>query len=101
MCGYVSVWERISFKDVFSYLSQSEMCYETTSKVCVSFFSLMLWYVFREACIHAYVLSASSQFRSQAMTADCGTIVLMLIEYSMWSFHECLLAQLLWYCIKM
>lgn len=37
--------------------------------------------------------SASSQLRSQGMTADCGAIVLMLIEYSMWSFHECLLAQ--------
>lgn len=37
--------------------------------------------------------SASSQLTSQGMTADCGGIVLMLIEYNMWSFHECLLAQ--------
>lgn len=38
---------------------------------------------------------------SRLMTANCGAIVLMLIEFSMWSFHECLLAQFLWYCIKM
>ena len=46
---------------------------------------------------HAYIWSlppsASSQLTSWTMTAYYGAIVLMLIEYSMWSFHECLPVQ--------
>lgn len=38
---------------------------------------------------------------SRLMPANCGAIVLMLIEYSMWSFHKCLLVHFIWYCIKM
>lgn len=102
------------FLVIYFLLSHCKMFYETTSKVSVPYFSLVCGMcVRRHAFIHAaiqrgmhtYIQSlpptSSSQLRSQATTADCGAIVLMLIEYSMWSFHECLLAQFLSYCIKM
>lgn len=50
------------------------------------------WKAFIEPFIQSHA-PVFSQLRSQAMAAYYGAIVLMLIEYSMWPFHECLLSQ--------
>lgn len=113
MCGCASGWVLKMFLVIFP-LSHCEMFYETTWKVSFLFPHFVVcvqrgMHAYIHADIqrgmHTYIRSnppsSSSQLRSQAVTADCGAIVLMLIEYSMWSFRECLLEQFLWYCIKM
>lgn len=70
------------------------MFYELMSKVCL--FLSFYFVVSVQRGTHTYILSLPSvslQLKSQAMMVNCRAFVLMLIEYSMLSFHECLLAQ--------
>lgn len=71
--------ECLSFKD-------RSFFYEAISKLCASLLFILLLYVCRD--IHTYThVSSSALFTAQIS----GAIVLILIEYSLWSFQECLL----------
>lgn len=96
-----SGWKWLGFNDVFSYFFSCLIVrwFRQQHQKSVSRFSISCGMCAER---HAYIyIVCPALFLfiaqiSRLMTTNCGAIVLMLIEYSMWSFHECLLAQFLW-----